>query len=515
MEKLRHQVFWPSLLLLAAGLLYTLTGGEAAVLSLNKFLRSSIQALQVPLSYSAVGALVLCLLIAVSPLGRVKIGGAGAQTELTTWQYFSIALCTTVAVGILFWATAEPLYHLKSPPTSLGLSPGTEGAKVFAMSTLLQHWTFIPYSLYAIPSVLFALAFYNLGRPFRLSSCLYPLLGERSEGFIGTLVDSVCLFALVAGMAASLGAGILSLGGGVQYLLGIPGGQWLWIGLGVTVVASFVLSAISGLDKGVRILSDFNTKVFLCMLLFIALLGPGGDRVATTVKGFIDFVIHLVPRGLLWSFDSSDSWQLEWPLFYWTNWLAWAPMTGLFLGRISKGYTVRQMMFFTLILPSLFVIFWMGILGGSALCLESQTGTLIPILEYSGPESVIYAIFHHMPLGGLMATIFVVGVFISYVTAADSNTLAMAGLCWSGVSTENPNPPNSLKILWGCLVGVLSLVMICNTGIDGVKALSNLGGIPALFFEGACGLSLFLLMKKSYEEDTDSVIQGKIKQRPH
>lgn len=501
MEKLRHQVFWPALLLLGGGLLYTLVGGDPAVASLNQLLRATIRALQVPLSWTALGALAVCILVAVSPLGKMKLGGPEAEPDLTMWQYFSIALCTTVAVGILFWATAEPLYHFKAPPSSLGVEPRSEDAKVFAMSTLLQHWTLIPYSLYAIPAVLFALVFYNQGRPFRLSSCLSPLLGKESEGTVGVLVDSVCLFALVAGMAASLGAGILSLGGGISYLFGVESHEGLWILMGSLVVVSFIISAMSGLQKGVRILSDINAKMFFCMLLVIALLGPGGDRVVTTLKGIQDFLIYLVPRSTLHSFSPQDTWPLEWPLFYWTNWLAWAPMTGLFLGRISKGYTVRQMLLFTLVLPSAFVTLWMGILGGAALDLEAQQGSLVPVLENGGAEQIIYAIFDSMPMGGVLAAIFVLGVFISYVTAADSNTLAMAGLCWSGVSTENPNPPNSLKILWGCLVGTLALVMICSIGLNGVKALSNLGGIPALFFEIACIASLLHLVYRSFKYD--------------
>lgn len=499
LDKLRHQVFWPALLLLGAGLLYTLVGGTEAVKTLNDILRTCIRYLQWPLSFTAFGGLLVCIVVAISPLGKTILGGPDAERDLSTWQYFSIALCTTVAVGILFWATAEPLFHFRGPPASLDIAPRTEAAKVFAMSTLLEHWTIIPYSLYAIPAVLFAIVFYNLGRPFSLSSCLFPLLGEKSEGKVGVVVDAVCLFALVAGMAGSLGAGILSLGGGMHYLFGFPSDVPLWIVMGGLVVACFIISAISGLEKGVRILSDINAKVFFCMLMIIAAFGPGGDRLVTTLQGTLDFFINLVPRTTLLSFDSSDPWPIDWPLFYWTNWLAWAPMTGLFLGRISKGYTVRQMMLFTLVLPSVFVTFWMGILGGSALDLEAQKGVLIPILESKGPESVIYAIFHNMPLGGILSAIFVLGVFISYVTAADSNTLAMAGLCWSDISTENPNPPNSLKILWGCLVGALALVMICSIGIDGVKALSNLGGIPALFFELACGVSLLILVKRSYQ----------------
>lgn len=504
MERLRHPVFWPALLLLGAGLLYTLPGGDEAVHTLKDIAFAAIAKLKYPLAGIALGGIAVCVIVALSPLGRVRIGGKDAEPTLSVWQYFSIALCTTVATGILFWATAEPLFHYQAPPESLGIEAQSQAAKVFAMSTLLQHWTFIPYALYAVPSVLFALAFYNMGRPFRLSSCLYPIIGKHSDGPIGVVVDTTCLFALVAGMAASLGAGILTLGGGLEHLFGIENGKTLWVILGIVVVASFILSAVSGLEKGIRILSDINTKVFLGLMLFVAVAGPGGDRIVVTLAGLADFVGNLVPRTLLLDFKNGDPWPVSWSLFYWSNWLAWAPLTAMFLGRISKGYTVRQMLLFILILPSTFVIFWMGILGGASLALESQSHKLLPELAAEGPESIIYAIFETMPLGLVLASVFVVGVFISYVTAADSNTLAMAGLCWGGVSQENPEPPNRLKVLWGCIVGTLAVVMICSAGIDGVKALSNFGGIPALFFEVACCLSLLVYVRKTWEfEDFD------------
>jgi glycine betaine transporter len=494
-------VFWPSLLLLGGGVLYTLVGGDSAVAKLNAAARAITLSLSAPLSITALAMLAVCVVVAVSPLGAVRLGGPQAKPELTKWQYFSIALCTTVAVGILFWATAEPLYQYQAPPTSLGIEPESQAARVFAMSTLLQHWTLIPYSMYAVPAVLFALMFYNLGQPFRLSSCLYPLLGRWSRGGIGVLVDTVCLFALVAGMAASLGAGILTLGGGLHFLFGVPSGPFLWVVIGVGVVVSFIVSAVSGLQKGVRVLSDLNTKVFFVLMLLIAVLGPSGDRIALTFAGIQDYFVNLVPRGLLLQFQPDDPWTLAWTLFYWTNWMAWAPVTALFLGRISKGYTVRQMMAYTLLLPSLFVTVWMGILGGSALVMESQSHTLLISLTEEGPESIIYSILQTMPMGSVLAGIFVLGVFVSYVTAADSNTMAMAGLCWSGISPDSPDPPANLKVLWGCIVGSLSVIMICSAGINGVKALSNLGGIPALFFEMACAVSLLLLVvnRKQFE----------------
>lgn len=490
---LRHPVFWPAVLLLLAGLIYSVVGGSAAVTHLRSLTTSAVEALALPFAVTAFGSLLICLIVAISPLGGVRLGGPKAERLLQPWNYFSIALCTTVAAGLLFWATAEPLYHFRAPPESLGIAPQSLQAKVFALSTMLQHWTLVPYALYAIPSVLFALTFYNMRQPFSLAACLHPLLGRHVDGWVANVIDSLCLFALVAGMASSLGTGILSLAGGVESLTAWSGGSILLVVLGAAVVASFVLSAVSGLEKGVKMLSDLNAKVFFAIMIAIAVFGPGGARTLLTLQGAVDFVVNLLPRTLLFQFAEGDRWPIDWSIFYWTAWLAWAPVTALFLGRISKGYTVRQMLLFTLLLPSLFVVLWLGILSGSALEIVGSQ-ELLTRLDTQGPGSIVYAIFEVMSGGTILAAIFVLAVFVSYVTAADSNTLAMAGLCWSGISAEEPEPPNKLKIMWGCLVGTIAVGMICTSGVDGIKSLSNLGGIPALLFELASAVSLLLLI---------------------
>lgn len=488
---MRHGTFWPPFVLLVGGVVATMVGGAELVSRLQAAVRLCVAGLAPLFIGTSMVAVLACLIVAFSPLGSRRLGGPEAERVLPPPQYFMVALCTTVAVGILFWATAEPLYHLKAPP--LGLQEHSPAAVRFAMATLLVHWTLIPYAIYAVPAVLFALVFYNRGLPFRLSSCLQPLFGWSSEGWLGDLVDSVCLFALVAGMAASLGAGILTLSGGVAHLTGLTSAWPMWVVIGLLVVATFVISAASGLERGIRILSQVNTVLFLAIIAFVFLAGPTAAEVRLTATAVWDFLSGFVRRGLLLDFKPGDAWPIDWTLFYWCNWLAWAPVTAVFLGRISRGYTVRQMLLFTWIFPSLFVTVWMGVLGGTSVAFDAD-GSLSKLLSEQGPEAVSYAIFAALPAAGLVIPLFLAGVFISYVTAADSNTLAMAGLCSTGISPDSPEPPLSLKLTWGAVVGAVSLVMICGAGIEGVKTLSNLGGVPALGFEMLCALALLKLV---------------------
>lgn len=427
-------------------------------------------------SYSTFGFLLVLAATYVLPIANVRIGGEGATPMLNRWQWFSITLCTTIATGILFWGTAEPMYHAY---TQL---EGIEDKNAFALSTLFMHWTITPYGIYTLGGLVFAISFYNLKQPFSVSAMLFPLLGNRAYGIIGQLTDAICLFALVAGMAASLGTGILSLAGGLGEFVGLLQGKKLYGMIGAVMVVVFVISSASGLKKGIRILSGINIQVFIGLALFMFIVGPTREILELSAKGGVDFVKNFIPRSLGLDPLLKPEWVQSWTVFYWANWLAWTPVTALFLGRIARGYTVREFIHFNLLLPAIFGGCWMGIFGGTTLALDAATqGAMHNALEAQGPQSIIYSVLAQFPLSEVLSGLMLFAIFISYVTAADSNTSAMTGMSVTGVSSEAQEAPLGMKALWGCLVGLVSWVMISYAGIDGIKMISNLGGFPALF----------------------------------
>lgn len=239
--------------------------------------------------------LVLAVIVYFSPLGHIRIGGKDATPLLSPLRWFAITLCTTLAVGVLFWTTAEPLYHFMSPPESSGLEAGSSEAMVFAMSTMFLHWTFTPYAIYAVPALIFALAFYNLRLRFSISSMLEPLFGSGIKRFAG-LIDAVSLYALVAGMASSLGTGALTLAGGVnQYI----GGETSPLRLGIIVaiiVTTFVISAASGLQKGIARFSSLNAILLLILGIFAFVAGPTIFSLALGVESFGVFLDGFSPK---------------------------------------------------------------------------------------------------------------------------------------------------------------------------------------------------------------------------
>ncbi len=470
---IRKGVFWPPLVLLLVALIMSLVANEPFVEAMkasNDFILNQFGTAFVVVSLMLI---VLCLVVFISPLGRVKIGGAEAAPILSRWRWFAIILCTTIATGILFWGTAEPLFHLKASRAQFGFS--SQEAELFAMSSLFLHWSFSPYAIYSIPAMMFALAYYNKGYTFSIQAMLFPFQKLAVIGKIRSVIDAACLFALVAGMSASLGAGILTLSGGLGSILGVKVDFWGQLIVTLLIVATFCVSSVSGLMKGIRVLSSINIWIFAFIALFILFAGPLEFITSSLFKWLGEYIGTFGSKNLL-LFTEHDEWAKSWTVFNWANWMAWAPVTALFLGKIAKGYTVREFLLFNWVIPSVFAIIWMSILGGSAVFYQ-QNGTLdlLGALDRLGPESIIYQILEHLPLSDIVIAVFLFAVFLSYVTAADSNTDAIADLSTVGLS-----PAMIVKIIWGLLIGVVALVMINAAGIDGVKMLSNLGGLPVM-----------------------------------
>lgn len=441
-----------------------------------------------------------CLWAYFSPLGRVRIGGPDAKPILSKWNWFSVTLCTTIAIGILFWATAEPVFHLTGPPGGLGISPGSDEAAEFAMTSLYMHWSFTPYAIYCVPGLAFALAYYNLGKDFSLSGPLSLVLGPRLKGLGSDIIDALALFALVAGVAASLGAGMMSISGGISKVAGISNTPLLQGAVTLAIVGAFVVSSVSGLQRGIKVLSDINIKFFFALCLFIFAVGPTFYILESAWQGVQNYAVEFLPRSVGLGVGGDRRWAQDWTVFYWANWLAWAPITALFLGRISRGYTVRQYIHMNFFLPSVFAIIWMSVFGGAAMHIDlAETGALGEALTRFGPESIAYEVLSRYPLASLLMITFIFVSFISYVTAADSNTEAIAAVCQKTPTDHNLEAASTghsttiIKIILATFIGGAAYVMTAFSGIDGVRMLSNLGGLPALILVLLANGALLLL----------------------
>jgi len=504
-------VFWPPFLLLviAVGLnLFAPRVFAASVGGINEWLLRYFGWLY---TTTAFASLALCTWVGFSKFGAVRLGGRDAKPLMSFWNWYAITLCTTVATGILFWSTAEPLSHYTNPPDFLNVEAKSPEAHRFAIAALYLHWTFVPYSIYCVAAVMFAFAFYNMKLPFSLGSMLSPLVGKGTATAAGPAIDAICLYALVAGMAATLGTGILTISGGLHSIAGLPRSSLVWALIAVTIVVTFVASSATGLMKGIRVLSDINAKGLLVLGLFVLAVGPIGMIFYSAVLGIWDLGWVTLRTGIVEGLYPGEAWARKWSIFYWAVWMAWTPVTACFLGRIAYGRTIREFLGVNLILTSVFALVWMAVWGTTTLQLEDQGVGLAAAMKDQGAEAVSFSVMAALPLGKALVVFYILSAFICFVTSADSNTTAMASLSSTGVTLEQPEAKTWLKVTWGVLVGTVSWVMISFADIEGVRIVSILGGFPS-----ACLLLLVILslLRVSLNPDRYNVVDLPTSQSP-
>lgn len=503
-EKIRPMVFWPSFILLIAAVLFSLFNLETFSSTLSKvtvwsmgFFGSGYELLTVIMTF-------VCIAICIMPFGRVRIGGNEAKPTFNLFTYFTMCLAMTVAIGILFWGAVEPIFHLTQPPASYGLTPNSPKAAIFAMSTIFLHWTFTPYAIYGVPTVMFAFAYYNMKKSFSVSSMLSPLMSdEKVNGKVGQLVDSIILFAMVCGVATTLGVGTLTITGGLRTVFGIPGNKLVWFIVCAAIVVSFIFSAIVGLMDGLKNLAKWNFYIFLFLLAWVIIFGSALFCINLGLEGMGDFLGNFFQKNFFTGAAAGDQWPIWWTIWYYAIWMAWAPVSAVFLGRISYGYKVRTVVGINVFLSALFSVIWFTFFSGTAIHMQMfQNINLGDILVKQGNDMVTYAFFGGLPLPNIISGIFVITAFITYVAGSDAMCATLAGLSTFGISPDNPETKPFLKIVWGILLGAVAWITMSFAGLDGLKALSNLGGIPTLILLVPVTWALIKVAMNPFKYDT-------------
>jgi choline-glycine betaine transporter len=497
---IRPIVFWPPFALLILAVALSLIAPDLFLSSILGIQQAILVNFSLGFSWLSFGMTMLTLIVFVSPLGKYRIGGKDAKPRLSRISWFAIVLCTTVAVGILFWSSAEPISHFFYPPDFKNILPQSEAAKSFALGALFFHWGFTPYAIYAVPAMVFALLFYRGKQNYTLGVMLQPLFGRNPNQYAVAGLDMLNLFSMVSGMAAALGVGILSLSGGILAFYPQLNLTLLQAGITASILLTFIISSATGIEKGIKNLSLINLIFFGLIVVLFFILGTAGNVGRSLSEGLQMYFSNFLDLSTQAS-GSGEKWTYDWSTFNFAIWMAWAPITALFLGKIAIGRTVREFLFVNWFLPALFCLFWMSLFGGSTLELAAVNPELYKnLLDNSGAESIIYQVFKDEGYFKLFAQLYIVGIFISYVTAADSSTDAIASISMKGTNVNTFRSDTNIKILWGVLIGFLAWIMITFSGIDGVRILSVMGGLPAMFFLFlVCGsLILILISPKKY-----------------
>ncbi|TDC22826.1 BCCT family transporter [Kribbella albertanoniae] len=417
----------------------------------------------------ASGFVVYVLWLAAGRYGRIPLGADDEEPEFKTVSWVAMMFSAGMGIGLMFYGVSEPLSHFMAPPPGT-VEGGTDAALQTAMATTLFHWTLHPWAIYAVVGIAIAYGTFRRGRSQLISSAFAPLLGKRTEGPIGKVIDSLAIFATLFGSAASLGLGALQIGSGVRILGWLDKtGNAVLVGVIAVLTAAFVASAVSGVAKGIQWLSNINMVLAIVLAAFVFVVGPTVlilNLVPTAIGDYLRDIAEMAARTEASGGDAMSTWLSSWTVFYWAWWISWTPFVGMFIARISRGRTIRQFVTGVLLVPSLVSLVWFCVFGGAAI--DTQRNG-VDIAGQSTSEGQLFGLLEHFPLASLSTIVVVVLVAIFFVSGADAASIVMGTLSQRGAI----NPRKSIVVFWGVLTGAVAAVMLL-VGGGGAKALQGL-----------------------------------------
>ncbi|EGD22537.1 BCCT family transporter [Prescottella equi] len=416
---------------------------------------------------------VFTLWIAASKYGRVPLGKDGEKPEFTTVSWIAMMFSAGMGIGLMFFGVAEPLAHFVTPP------PGTDGGVGTAMATTMFHWSLHPWSIYAVMGLSIAYGTYRRGRPQLISAAFFPLLGRRSGGPIGRIIDVLAIFATMFGTAASLGLGALQIGSGLE-VIGWMGevGTFLLVAVVAVLTLAFVASAVSGVAKGIQWLSNINMVLALALAVFVFVLGPTVlilNLIPSTIGNYAADLASMSARTAASSNPETAEWLSSWTIFYWAWWISWTPFVGMFLARISRGRTIREFVIGVILIPSLVSLLWFAVFGGAGIN-EQREG--IDLAGRDTTESQLFGMLEHLPLFGISTVLVMVLVAIFFVSGADAASMVMGTLSQRGALA----PARWVVVFWGLLTGGVAALILWTGGADALNGLQTMTIIAAAPF---------------------------------
>ena len=441
-------------------------------------------------------AMLTMIIIAFSKLGRIKLGRDDEDPEFSRFSWVAMMLGAGIGVGIFFYGPSEPLAYYITPPPHTVEAESVEALHQ-SMAQINYHWGFSPWAVYALVGAAIAYSSYRRGRVSLISSIFKPLFGSRdTDGPLGKCIDVLALVTTLFGTAASLGVTAVQLSSGVEIVAGagsLPNNVFI-ITIGFLGVL-FIISAISGVSRGIRYLSNINIILTMSLVFFVFLVGPTLLLLNLLPSGILLYIDQLLPmmaKGLSWG-DETVEFQAMWTVFYWAWWISWAPFVGMFLARISRGRSLREFVVGAVIGPSLLLFIAFTVFGGTAITMNQQG-----IEGFDGTastESVLFNLFGNLPLGTITPFIVILALAIFFITSADSASVIMGTMASRG----NPGPGKLLVVFWGlCMMGI-AIVMLLTGGEDVLAGLQNLTTLAALPFS-----VLLIVMMVSFVKDLRS-----------
>ncbi len=464
-------VFWPSIILISALIVGTIVAGDAAEEAFN--------AARVGVTESASWLFILgvnlfigfSLYFAFSRFGSIRLGGENAKPEFSTMAWFAMLFSAGMGIGLMFFAVAEPMWHLLYPPHA---EVGSTEAFRDAMGITFLHWGFHPWAIYSVVGLSLAFFAFNRKLPLSFRSVFYPLLGDRIDGWMGDVIDILAVLATLFGLATSLGIGASQAGAGMEYVFGLENTTTLQVYIIIAVTAVAVVSVVLGIDRGVKVLSQFNIQVAALFLVFILIVGP----TLFILGSFVQNIGHYFQN-----FPSYSSWtqsyeegefMTTWTVFYWAWWISWSPYVGMFIARVSKGRTVKQFILGVLIVPTVVTFLWMSGFGGSAIFLESNGIAEIAAAVEADQTTSLFVLLDQFPFAIFTSILAIILVLSFFVTSSDSGSLVIDGLTSGG----KLHAPVGQRVFWATTEGVVAAILLIGGGLTALQAGAITTGLP-------------------------------------
>ncbi|MGY4491332.1 choline/glycine/proline betaine transport protein [Pseudomonas sp. TE3610] len=420
--------------------------------------------------------LVFVVVTALSGYGKIKLGADHDEPEFSYLSWAGMLFAAGISITLFFFCVSEPLTHMLTPPQGEG---GTQAAARQAMQLLFLHWGLHGWGVFAFVGMALAYFAYRHNLPLALRSALYPLIGKRINGPIGYAVDGFGIIATVFGLGADMGFGVLHLNSGLDILFGVPHTQWVQVILITLMMGAAIIVAVSGVDKGVRVMSDINMLLAVALLLFVLFAGPTQHLLTTLIQNVGDYLGALPSKSFdVYAYDKPSDWLGNWTVFYWAWWIAWAPFVGLFIARISRGRTIREFVFGVLLIPLGFTLAWMSIFGNSAIDMVLNHGmTALGQSALADPAKTLYLLLQTYPWSREVIAVTVFISFVFFVTSADSGTVVLSTLSARGGNADEDGP-KWLRVFWGVMTAVVTSGLLFAGSIDSLKSAVVLTSLP-------------------------------------
>lgn len=423
--------------------------------------------------------LILCLVLVISPYGKIRLGGANAVPDFGYISWFSMLFAAGMGIGLMFYGVSEPLSHftsalggtvtgadgIRTDWAPIGAATSEAEAIRVGMAASIFHWALHPWAIYAVVGLSLALFSYNKGLPLTIRSVFYPIFGDRVWGWPGHIIDILAVFATLFGLATSLGLGAVQANAGFNKLFGMPISETSQIILIIGITAIALFSVIRGLEAGVKMMSEINMGLAFALLMFVLFAGPT-LLLLTNAGDFLLAYVEYLPA-LSNPVGRTDVNFLQgWTSFYWAWWISWSPFVGMFIARVSRGRTVREFLICVLLIPSLVCVIWMSIFGGETI-IQIVRDSYGAVKDADLPLQ-LFAMLDHLPLSGITSFIGIVLVIVFFVTSSDSGSLVIDTITSGG----KVDAPAMQRVFWCVFEGIVAVVLLMSAG--GLKSLQSM-----------------------------------------